>query len=292
MVLYARVGCWSWLLCFSFLVGTASGCSASAEGSPVTSGDGGFIPPPAPDAASQPGDASACRPGDVATYRPASYRPATAAHKGVCSPMDISVFYDWCLGPTKTSAQCSAFMSSATTGPCAACIVTLDTADHYGPVVDHGGFVTANVAGCIELTDPSGISCAKSVQALSGCELAACEANCPVHDTASRSAFDSCASQAAQGGCQFYAMEANCSTAEQDAGQAGNCLLPMFKDFYDAVVPLFCGSAARPDDSGLAFDAPMGDASASDSGTTDAGLGWGDASTDAAGDGTIDAQKD
>src|SRR4029077_6153484 len=139
---------------------------------------------------SQPGDASACRPGDVATYRPAPYHLAAAAHKGACDAMQIADFYKQCLGPQKTSAQCSAFMSDKTTGPCAACIVTSETADHYGPVIDHSGFVTANVAGCIELTDPSGVSCAKSVQALNGCELAACEANCPVHDAPSRSAYD------------------------------------------------------------------------------------------------------
>lgn len=274
-------------------MGTASGCSAgSAEGTSASIGDAGLpFPPQPPQDSSPPGDASACRPGDVATYRPAPYVPAAAAHKGVCSAMDITVFYNTCLGPQTSSTLCNQFMSSKTTGPCASCIVTSETADHYGPVIDHGGFVTPNVAGCIELTDPTSISCAKSVQALSSCELAACEANCPVHDTSSRSAFDECAKEAGQGGCQYYAKQANCTTAETDAGGAANCLLPTFKSFYDAVVPLFCGSPARPDDAGLAFDAAAGETGASDA-ATEAGPWSSDASTDAAGDVATDATVD
>jgi hypothetical protein len=289
MVLHARVGFWSWLLFSAFLVGTAGACSTSAGEGQVGVSDAMVLFPP--DAQSQPGDASACRPGDVATYRPAPYRLAAAAHKGVCDAMQIADFFRECLGPQKTSAQCSAFMSDKTTGACAACIVTSETADHYGPVIDHSGFVTANVAGCIELTDPSGVSCAKSVQALSGCELAACEANCPVHDAPSRSAYDACAKQADQAGCLYYAKAASCSAAEEDAGQAAICLLPMFQNFYDAVVPLFCGSPPSGADAGLTFDAADGDARAVD-GSTDSGPGPRDGSSDALGDVATDAQLD
>jgi hypothetical protein len=296
MVLRLRVAVWSCLLCSALLAGDAGGCSSSpslppspANGSPDATVDGpsdGPLPP---------GDASACRPGDVATYRPAAYVPATAAHKGACSDIDIQIFFDTCLGPTKSSAGCSAFKSGKTTGACAACIVTPATADHYGPVIDDGGFVTANVAGCIELTDDlNGFACAKSVQALSGCELAACQANCPVNDTASRAAFDACAAQAAhgEGSCQYYdTMASQCSDAERDAGQAAACLLSVFKNFYDTVVPLFCGSPPQRSDSGsLPFDASS-DAGASDGAGSD-GPPPGDASGDVVSDAEADVQKE
>jgi hypothetical protein len=294
---HVRVAVWSSLFVSALLV-EAGGCSSSSNGNATLfNGDGTTVGPP-PDSASLPGDASACRPGDVETYRPAPYRPATAAHKGVCTPKDIRDFYDFCLGPQKTSASCNTFMSDKTTGTgaCAACIITLEAADHYGPVIDHGGFVTPNVAGCIELTDYSNAyACAKSVQALSGCELAACEANCPVHDTASRAAYDACAAQAAQGGCQNYAMAANCAELLQDAGEVALCLLPIFQDFYNAVVPLFCGAPPlRSDAASLYFDAGE-DATASDA-WTEASPSVGDASSDALrdaeADATVDAPKD
>lgn len=288
MVLHLRVAVLSWLLGSALVTVTAGGCSSSSNAGPFplsTDATTGGSPGDSP---TLPGDASACRPGDVETYRPLAYRPATGAHKGVCTQIQISLFYRDCLGPQGTSTECSAFMSDKVTGACAACIITQDTADHYGPVIDHGGFVTPNVAGCIELT--GSYPCAKSVQALSGCELAACEANCPVHDMASRAAYDACAAQADHGGCQYYAMAAQCTGLLQDAGQTSSCLLPVFQDFYNAVVPLFCGSPPQRPDAGLTFDA------GGDSGTSDA---WADdsaspadASNDAPFDGQIGALTD
>jgi hypothetical protein len=174
--------------------------------------------------------------------------------------------------------------------------VTPETADHYGPVIDHMGFVTANVAGCIELTDyPSGLACAKSVQAANGCELAACEANCPVHDMASRAGYDACAKQAAQVGCQYYdAMATRYCNAERDAGQAAICLFPMFQEFYNAVVPLFCGPPPVRADAGLSLDAG-GDASGWDvatDGSQPSADGSGDALPGAEADAPVDAPRD
>jgi hypothetical protein len=183
-------------------------------------------------------------------------------------------------------------MSDKATSACAACIVTTESADFYGPVIDHGGFVTPNVAGCIELTDHSQYTCAENVQALTGCELAACEANCPVHDAASRAAYDACAAQAAQGGCTAFATAAKCADALQDGGPAANCLLPMFQDFYNAVVPLFCGSAPQRPDAGLSFDAANEDASVALDAVADGPAPAGDSSLDALVDSQADAQGD
>jgi hypothetical protein len=207
-------------------------------------------------------DANACAPGDVETYRPTSYHFASAAWQGACRPGSsdsdpIDDFYDACIRPEATKTSCDAFKSDPANAECARCILTSASATHYGPLVDQGTFVTANVAGCIELTDPNGISCAKSVQALGGCEIAACEANCPVQDQDSRSAYDTCASQADRTGCQSYAKAAGCLTSEADAGDAAKCLIASFVDFYKAVVPLFCGEPPAGLEGGvlLVFDA-------------------------------------
>ncbi len=188
-------------------------------------------------------DASlSCQPGSVQTFQPSAYRPATAAWQGVCVPHagtdPIDLFHDKCLGAA-SAAECDAFKQDY--AACASCILTPDTADHYGPLIQHGGFVTGNVAGCLELTDPSELSCAKSVQALDECQLASCKANCPVTDANTFGAYSKCATQAAGNGCGAYDTAAIMCTGPLDAGPEAICLATDFTTFYYSVVPLFCG---------------------------------------------------
>src|SRR5260370_5971316 len=116
-----------------------------------------------------------------------------------------------------------------------------DKAKWYGPLVSSGGFVQVNIAGCIEVSDPDGTLCARAVQALSDCELAACKANCPVTDSLSLTAYDSCATLADRTGCAAYQSAASCIAMELDGGLPAACNAASFNDFYDATVPLFCG---------------------------------------------------
>jgi hypothetical protein len=293
MVPHARVAVvWPWLLCSAlFPIVVADGCAVSAIsdlGPPWDGGLSGSDDMPA----SPPGDSSACRPGDVETFQPLSYHPAAAAWQGVCSPDAIAGFYAACIGPERTSTACDAFMSDKTTGPCAACILTPDTASHDGPLISHQTFITANVAGCIELTDRGSLYCAKVVQALGGCELAACQANCPVNDSASLAAYDACAGQADIAGCQSYAMLAACVDAG-DAGQSAKCLTASFPDFYNQVVPLFCGAPPPGLDGAVLpeFDAST-DASSAAADAAAAMDGSNDARIDAPQDAPIDARTD
>src|SRR5260370_24245835 len=99
-----------------------------------------------------------------------------------------------------------------------ACILTADKAKWYGPFVGSGGCVQVNMAGCIEVTDPDGTLCARAVQVLSDCELAACKANCPVTDSLSLTAYDSCATLADRTGCAAYQSAASCIAMEVDRG--------------------------------------------------------------------------
>jgi hypothetical protein len=217
----------------------AASDSASRLVATTTDGDGAFV------------DASnTCQPGDVRTFQPSNYHPAAAASQGACLVSGrgdrIQQFYDACLGSGATSDAC---MSFRTYHPaCANCIVTPDSAEHYGPLIDHHGFLAMNVAGCLELAVPGALSCAKSVQALSGCDLAACEANCRVSDVKSLADYDTCTSVADGAGCSAFAAAAACAAALSDAGSTeSSCLDTDFGRFYHEVVPLFCGAPAPAD---------------------------------------------
>jgi hypothetical protein len=212
------------------------------------------------------GDANSCQPGSVQTFQPTAYHPATAAWQGVCLPQGgidpIQLFLSHCLGGA-SAALCDEFKQ--TYPDCASCILTPDTADHYGPLIQHGGFVTGNVAGCLELTDPGALSCAKSVQALDECELASCEANCPVTDATSFGNYSNCAMQASGNGCgAFQTAAETCTEPLADAGPESICLINDFATFYDSVVPLFCGPPPPPNVDAGGVDASVPEAGSGD----------------------------
>jgi hypothetical protein len=186
-------------------------------------------------------DASACAPGDVQTFRPGDYVPANAP-RIACTGTEIDDLYTLCFGAEayKDPSACYAW-ESAHAG-CFDCVVTMSTATSYGPVIDYSGFVEANVAGCIELVS-HGTACAKPVEALASCELAACEANCPVRNSSTLTSFEGCTTQADVEGCQAYAQQASCFSSQSDAGPLSVCAATDFWQFFRTVAPLFCASA-------------------------------------------------
>ncbi len=155
-------------------------------------------------------------------------------------------FFQACLGASASTADCDSFRQA--NPACASCILTPESAKEYGPIVEHGGFVTANVAGCIEVDvrtalDAGGggaLGCAHAVQALEGCELAACEVNCPVTDAASLSELQGCSSSVDGMGCATFAAAATCTAPDAGDGVPTICVTSDFSTFYDEVVPLFC----------------------------------------------------
>ena len=290
----------------------AGGCGDVTNGVETDGGAiGDSIVPPLVDTLS--GDpVSSCHPGGLTTFAPATYHSALAAGQGACVASgstdafaQYAQFYDACLGPNKTQVDCDSFNESSPT--CASCLLTPSTAMAYGPLVNFGGLILPNVAGCLELTglhpsieagvDSQALGCAKSLQALEECELAACKANCPVPTGGTLDLYDACAREADQGGCQSYASVASCGDAYREsdaagAGDGGGTLTPgtcflSFKDFYDAVAPLFCGP---PMPSTQVSDAGAG----TDAATGDGGNGAGDAAADASsmGPGPGDAARD
>ncbi|MDP9148684.1 MAG: hypothetical protein M3O36_01880 [Myxococcota bacterium] len=214
----------------------------------------------AEDAASSAWDAaSACRPGNLQAYYPSQYRSAALPENSCRAGANgdpIQLFYDNCLGPNASYTRCEGFKADKANAACANCILTPETAPEYGVLVAHGGFVTANVAGCLELTQPAGLSCAKSIQALADCELAACEANCPVVDANGFAAYSACASEVDQTGCRAYVTAATCEQPIAGAdGGMGPCRAQSFSEFYGAVAALFC--AAAPPSSDVDASAPL-----------------------------------
>ena len=252
----------------SLAVALVAACSAEESSSLATGGGETEVTIPDAGRDAHPPvfapDASGCRPGNVDTYQPAPYHFASAAWQGACRSGSfgqdpISGYYSACLGGQASRSACDSFLQDPSNARCAKCILTSDMATNYGPLIDHGTFITTNVAGCLELTDPMAISCAKSVQALAGCELYACEANCPVRDQASRMVYDQCASQADRFGCASYARSAACLGSIPDSGQVGKCQASTFYEFYINVVPLFCGTSPPGLEGGSlpAFDASI-----------------------------------
>ena len=269
------------------VISLSQGCSVGVLTSNVSAGDGGFAGDDGGSSSGgSTGDATTCQPGDVRTFAPLAYTPASPPFQDWCSPDQMAAAYHDCVDPSSAStAACAAFSDpDASTGRCAACLVTPATASSFGPFIDRGTYLTENASGCIELTDPGpgGLTCAKAQQALEGCELAACAAFCPAYDSASRAVLDDCMAQAAAGGCQMFARQADCARALADAGRAAQCTGLSLQAFFFAVAPLFCGDSPAADGS-----APPSDGSG---GPIDAGYG-GDAagSTDAEADASADA---
>jgi len=210
-------------------------------------------------------DASACRPGDVQTFVPMAYSSATGKHQNICTPNAIDAIYEHCFDPTIASSLACG-NDSVAYAACFTCILTPADASHLGPLLDDStGWVRPNVAGCIELSDQStqGLACAKGVQVLASCELAACEANCPVTGYGSgSSAYVECAQQADATGCEPFVSAASCASLDAGVGTAdasdsiAGCLQTSFEAFYRYAVPLFCG-APPPDVDGSAADAAL-----------------------------------
>jgi hypothetical protein len=223
--------------------GVATNAGSTSGGGTATSGGGSGAGFGVVDAA------SACQPSGVQAYVPGAYKHA-ATPSSACLVGGVPIydeFYAVCLGAGKSKAKCDAFNDMPGYAACAACVLTPYASSSLGPIIDYGEFVGGNVAGCLEIADPSAVSCSSAVQALSDCELAACQANCPVSDSTSLAAREACSTDADETGCaSYYRIASTCIGAEPDAGPVTYCSYTDFLKFYLAVVPLFCDSAQAP----------------------------------------------
>ena len=118
----------------------------------------------------------------------------------------------------------------------------------WGPLVNYGdasgnGTVSVNVAGCVELLDPSKLGHrATSVQQADVCQHQACDPVCPVTDETSFANWQACINAASQTSCLSYLMSAACVNSE-DAGPAATCVDgPDFESEFINIATVFCGT--------------------------------------------------
>lgn len=191
----------------------------------------------------------ACPPAPLDEWSPPPYRHAQARQPSACSALLVIDFYQSCLGPTATNDGCNQTWGTgqdAAHQTCQTCLVTASSDTLWGPLVDYGMTVSINVAGCIELLDPSQLACSGLVQLADVCQHQACDAACPVSptDPASFGDWQACVAstgQTGQGECNAYLASAACAEAE-DAGPAAACVTgKTFQDDFVAVASVFCG---------------------------------------------------
>jgi hypothetical protein len=188
----------------------------------------------------------ACPPSPLDEWSPPAYRHAQARQPSACSALLIADFYQSCLGPSASDQGCNQTWGVGQDQVhqiCQSCLVTPSSAMLWGPLVNYGTTVSINVAGCVELLDPSRTACATEVQAADVCQHQACDGACPVSatDPASFATWQACVAATAQGECNGYLVSAACVGVE-DAGPAAACVSGQsFQDDFLATAAVFCG---------------------------------------------------
>jgi hypothetical protein len=148
----------------------------------------------------------ACNPSLPATFSP-TWKPPTKA--AVCTSDDLNAYFDACTDP-KASACTSWLAAHKSCGDC------IEATDNTGPiqVFENRLFVLLNVAGCLDLIQPSD-TCAKAYDAVFQCRRESCTSCFSANQTSADQAFQAfnqCESKAA---CSTY-------TGQQTTACAGD----------------------------------------------------------------------
>lgn len=187
-----------------------------------------------------------CPPAPVPSFKPA-WKPPSAAKSGACTTLQMSTFFDACLGPSSTTAGCAAYAQA--NAACAACLQSNDTDPQYGPVIWHANhaYYTTNIAGCIADVQADGGTggCGAAYQAVVQCKQTACSA-CLTAQTPDFNRFAACENQAGTE-CTSYiqTLTSTCGTSLKDpANPIAVCIPPSgdtAQDAYLRLAPVFCG---------------------------------------------------
>ncbi len=107
------------------------------------------------------------------------WRPPLGPTLGHCDAQQIATYASLCVNASTASVSgCEATFGPAgftTDRVCAACLTTDASQPAYGPLVRTSLATAFNRAGCIAVSDPAQLSCAKAVQAAEQCAILACE---------------------------------------------------------------------------------------------------------------------
>jgi hypothetical protein len=204
-----------------------------------------------------------CAPGDTSAFTPNWVPPVS--NPDACTDVQIKDFFAACYDAnTKSTQACQAWTKVGANVKCFGCLDTPETATSYGALVEHKGYVTANVAGCEALVteDTSSTGCAAKLAAENDCTHFACETNCPLtSDPQSFTDFSNCLNNAPKTACKSY-VSALCADAGADISVCTS--YSAFKDYYFGLAPIFCGGKPAIVDGGT---------DASDGAIVDAGPG-------------------
>jgi hypothetical protein len=188
-----------------------------------------------------------CTPQPLGTFSP-TWRPPTATHQNVCTAAQISDHFEVCYGPFATQVDCDAFEADPTNSACMTCMITPDSAASHGPLIrvpGAPGIDYLNLAGCVAVYESCNQACAEKIQESFQCGQAACQDVCPLTEEDIFSYWDNefCLEDSASQCCLQVNNEASmCIETLIDPSHAANvCFAGTGEEFYNRVVPLFCG---------------------------------------------------
>jgi hypothetical protein len=201
---------------------------------------------------------ASCTPGSIASFTPA-YNLPVGPYTGACSPPQLEKAVSLCFGSMAQSGKnCDGWVNDTDNSGCVACALGPLTASTWSPILyaDDGAELFLNVGGCVALADPSQLTCAEAFEYVTECEIAACQAACPIPTSTNRT-LQSCV-QAADGDagvCASYAQKASsCKAALQSdtsTSPASFCVdnggLAMDTDALLRYLTLACGAAPAID---------------------------------------------
>jgi hypothetical protein len=233
----------------AFVVALSYGCTTTVV-EPVPDDAGSDVKAPPldasadhahPDTTPPDTDASMCAPVDISTFTPPAYVSAKKV-LGTCTVKQISDYDSMC--NTSPYTGCSAWQAVTANKACLGCLVSKDTDNPWGALVEHTmqGVSNDNVAGCIEIE--GNLTCAKAYEALSACEDAACPPSvCPVTDQTTFTAYEACAKSADSGACKTYASAVQACQGVDDGGPISTICQggTDFHSIFLAISPVFCG---------------------------------------------------
>jgi hypothetical protein len=120
------------------------------------------------------------------------------------------------------------------------CLESPSTATNWGAIIITGALTYANEAGCFYQKGDA--LCAQEIETSLECDQMACGTNCPVTDTTTYNAYQTCVSQADNDPtrCRAYAASAACAV---DAGTPTSaCTGPDFQTTFTKIATVLCGS--------------------------------------------------
>jgi hypothetical protein len=192
-----------------------------------------------PDGTLPDGATGTCAPQPGTLFSPTWHAPIQRGGTvgGACTAQQVNDYFTACFG-TAGSTSCQSYTTA--NASCASCLSTPPTASQWGALIAHTNWSEVNMSGCLYATGAT--SCAAAVQASAQCQLAWCEANCPVTDQTTLSALDACESEVNNNPseCESYATRAQCA---DDAGTATtDCVGTSFQDTFTRIATILCVS--------------------------------------------------